>query len=312
MIVAWSLISLALARSPGADRQLAEHTFGLPVAVDPAFLTPLLTFRQGVGVQSVPDYRYPGIPNPLPLRLGGLTETLKVQLGINRSLSAYAQASGAVHTGLDAGSAFFLGAQGSYELRAGLRGLLLRRGRTQLAGRVGVRQALGVSVVPANLVVSLIDDPQVSLPDLLGGQWSTHLLAAERATQGVVGLSAAFAASRIVGLQASTSARLGASVLQVGDVEVAGPTTQLGAGLSVDLRPGGGLVGVQLGLRDRLERDLGSEDLLPERNRLLLTSQLYYDRTDLMLGLVVSGASRSGAGHHEWSVDVEGRAVAFF
>ncbi len=303
---------LALAGPPGAERTLADHRFGLPVAIDPAFTTPFLSFRQGFGWRFVPDYAYPGIPEPLPMQLGGLTETLQGQIGLGSVGALYLQGTGGLLSGLDPGSAFFVGAQGTYELRAGWRALVLRRGRAQVTARAGVRQSLGVGLVPADLVVSVLDDPQAGLPALLSGQFADQLLATERATQVVIGGATAVALSPFVGLQASMSARVGASRLQTREIEVRGPAAQIGAGASIDLRPGDRSLGVQIGLRDRLERELSTADALPERNRLLLTSQVYYDRTDLMLGLVVSGATRSGEISREWELGLEGRAVAFF
>ncbi|MEZ4241517.1 MAG: hypothetical protein R3F59_36275 [Myxococcota bacterium] len=280
------------------------------MAIDPAFLTSHVAFRQGVGWIAVPDFRYPGIPTGQFLNLGGITEALQGQLRIGR-FAAYAQGSGAVLSGLNPSSAVFVGVRGTYELRAGGRVRLYRGERVQLTGRLGLRQAQGLGIIPADVAVAVLDDPQGALPEILEGRWLSSLLTVERATQAEVGVAGAVALGPAVGLQGSVSARMGRTSVTSAVLDVAGPSSQLGAGASVDVRPLPRM-GLQFGLRDRLDRDLGVRDAIPERNRLLLTSQAYYDRGDLALGLVVTTATANRDGVREWELGLEGRAVACF
>lgn len=311
-MIAALLLATALAAPDRDARTVGGHTFGLPVAVEPVFLDRYLTFRQGVGHLRLRDVRYPGIPVPLELQLVGLTETLRVQVRLREGLALYGLASGQVFGGADADSALFLGASGGYELRLGAGIGLLRTDDAALVLRAGVRRAYGVEVTPVDLAVDLLDDTSRTLRRLTRGRWAEGLLATRRSLQGTLGLSGAGALSPHVGLLASLSARVGPTDVLSGAGEDTGLGVQLGAGAAVDVRGPASPFGLQLGLRDRVERLPGLVDSLPERHRLGAVAQGYVDLGQVELGLVPNVAFVWGDGVRETELGLEGRAVAWF
>jgi hypothetical protein len=310
-VIALLASALALSAAP-MDRHLADHAFVLASAVDTPFLQRHMALGQGVGVLFVPAYTYPGIPEPLSLKLGGLTEGLSGQLPVGDWGAVELGLSGVVHTSLDSATALFVGASASYEVRTGLRVRLHRGQRVQVSGRVGLRRADEVGVLPAALVEALLDDPQDTLPDLLKGRLTRQLITTRRVWQGTLGFSWAVAVSPVVGLQGSTSLRIGPSVLETAVGTFTGALIQVGGGAALDIRPKGGPVGVQVGLRDRVEQEVGATDVLSDRNRVLAPIQLYYDRGEMVIGVVTAFASSVNKGQRDVEATLEAKLTAWF
>ncbi len=307
----WALL-LSTALGFDAERELGGHTFGLPVAVEPVFVDSYISFRQGLGVLTLRDVSYPGIPVPLELELIGITETLRGQVRLGQGVAVYALASGAILAGANGDSALFLGATGGYDLRLGGTGTLLRTERSQLSVRAGGRRTVGLTVTPANLAVDLLDDTQRALQRLARGKWTESILSSQRAWQGFAGVSAATAISPTFGLLASVSGRVGRIDVLTREGEEGGLGLQLGAGAAVDMHPPQSQFGAQVGLQDRVDRLPGLVDTLPERHRTGVVLQGYVELGQVELGLVPSLATTFGSGIRETEWGLEGRAVAFF
>jgi len=306
------VLGLALA-GPPEERLLGPHDFGQPVAVEPVFVTSFVSFRQGVGLLTLRDVRYPGIPEPLSLRLLGLTEVIRGQVRVHERVGIGAFASGTLLSGADKDSALFLGARGAYQLRLTSTARLVRTERVQLAARVGVRTAYELRVTPADVAVQLLDDTEEALSLVLRGAWSESLLSATQGTYGTVGLSGAWSLSRPVGLLASLSGRAG-RVRPVGkDQEGVGTGLQFGAGVAVDVRPKeDSALGLQLGIQDNVDRTAGLEDTVTGRHRLVVPLQVYADLGTFQLGLVPSASLSWGSAVREQQLGIEGRAVGYF
>jgi hypothetical protein len=304
-------MALALAGAPD-ERLLGGHDFGQPVAVEPVFVSSFVSFRQGVGLLTLRGYRVVGIPEPLSLRLLGLTEVLRGQGKVHDRVGIGAFASGTLLSGADKDSALFLGARGAYELRLTTTVRLLRTERVQLSGRVGLRRAYELRVTPADVAVRLLDDTEEALSLVLRGAWGDSLLSATQGTYATSGLSGAWALSDTTGVMASFSTRVG-RVRVVGDDEGAGTGLQLGGGLAVDVRPTeDGVLGLQLGVQDNVDRTLGLEDAVAGRHRVVVPLQVYGDLGTFQLGVVPSVTLSWGSSVREQQLGIEGRAVGYF
>jgi len=122
-ILALSLLALT-ARGAAAQeesRALATHRYIPPLLQQPAFITTHFGVREGVTSLIVPD---------APLELGtdelralGFTQAIDLGVKITDYVGLYGTASGSVTSGIDAGSAFEVGAdlEGAFELGAVLR-----------------------------------------------------------------------------------------------------------------------------------------------------------------------------------------------
>jgi len=308
-VIGW-LAAVAWATTP-VDRQLGPHDFGQPVAVEPVFLPSFVSFRQGIGQLTLRDARYEGLPLPLTLRLLGITEVLQGQLRVAPRFAITAYGSGAVLSGADADSALFLGARATYEVRLGGAARLVRTERAQLTARVGGRRSYGLRVTPADVAVELLDDTQQALARVLQGRWADSLLSTQRVWQGTVGVSGALAASEVVGVLGSVSARVG--TVRVGDAPRQGLGLQVGGGAAIDLRPtSDGVLGLQVGIQDRVDRTSGLEDEVAGRHRMVVPLQIYADRGGFQLGLVPSLSLSWGSDVREQQLGLEGRAVGHF
>jgi len=304
-------LALALGASPD-ERVLGGHDFGQPVAVEPVFVSSFVTFRQGVGLLALKDARYPGIPEPLQLRLLGLTEVLRAQVQVHERVGVGAYASGALLSGADRDSALFLGARGAYELRLSGIGRLVRTDRAQLSVRTGVRRGYELRVTPADLAVELLDDTEKALSDVFRGRWARNMLTTVFTTHVNLGLSGAYGLSEDVGLLASIGGRVG-RVRASGEDTPSGTGLEVGGGVAVDVRPTADQVlGLQIGVQDAVDRTIGLEDEVPGRHRVLIPLQVYADLKTFQLGIVPSASLSWGSKVREQQLGLEGRAVGYF
>lgn len=306
------MIWLALALASPDERILGGHDFGQPVAVEPVFVSSFVTFRQGVGLLALKDARYPGIPEPLQLRLLGLTEVLRAQVRVHERIGVGAYASGALLSGADRDSALFLGARGAYELRLSGIARLVRTERAQLSVRTGVRRGYELRVTPADLAVELLDDTENALSDVFRGRWARNMLTTVFTTHANLGLSGAYGVSEDVGLLASVGGRVG-RVRASGEDASSGTGLEVGGGLAVDVRPTADQVlGLQIGVQDAVDRTIGLEDEVPGRHRVLIPLQVYADLKTFQLGIVPSASLSWGSEVREQQLGLEGRAVGYF
>jgi len=303
------LLGLALAAEP-TERQLGPHDFGQPVAVEPVFLAPYASFRQGAGLLTLRSVGIPGVPQPLTFRMLGLTEVVRGQARLHQRIAVGAYASGAVLTGADTDSALFVGASAAYELRLDGRVQVLRTGGFQLTGQVGGRRSYERSVTPADLAIKILDNTERSLVKVLRGRWASAVLTTRRSWQGLTGLSMAASLSQTAGLLASVTTRAG--TVRFDDNQARGSDLQVLSGAALDLRIGEQGWGLQFGVENRLDRLYGLADEVPGTQRLVFPVEVYLDRGGYQLGVVPQQWVVWGGGATQRHLGLEARAVGYF
>lgn len=279
----------------GASRQLRGHTFQFPILQSAAFVTTHVGIRQGFARQDVPDLPI-GRLGTRDVLLTGIQETIDLGLGITPWLGLEGFGRATIVTGANANSLVLDGA--SVDV-LGQAGAIVRLWRNEnsgtqisLRGNFGYDRGHELTILP--LVNGILNNPLLTLDDVVGGNLSQliRVPSSETSLNGGAYLAQAF--SRTFSLQASANGEYAWRTREPFDPVTGTRPKQdthavrinLGVALAADFAPHG----VPVALMGEYLFTTGEETEVDLPDRTLSSSSvalgLYYTgRPNLQLGL---------------------------
>lgn len=285
------------------SRVLARHRYVPPLLAESAFITSHVGTRLGFTRLAVPGVVSNGASRDL--RALGLTQTVDVGVKLYDLVGLYGSAQGSVKSGIDASSAFELGAN----LDAGfvLGGVVRLLRLPQLGSELSVRIAGGLSVHNAFNVKPFIDGA-------LGGRPNLSLLVTPASSRQLIG-SFHFAQTIVESLGLQTAVTLrgskatlrpfeGTSGARV-DVRRDDFVAETSFALSFDAAPFGVPIALmpeyQLARESLTSRSAGEKQTLSYRTQRIGGGLYYSGRDDLVLGAGALVALHLEQDRLEWS-----------
>lgn len=319
MIAALWLASTGIAGLPPA-RELRGHRFLEAKVVDSPFIDPWIAFKQGGALLTAPRYRYPGTTEPTALNLGGIRETVALQVGTPWPIAVDARLEGQVTTGLDPDAAFYVGALGRYQAALGMSARIVHseRASTMLTGRVfGVRGG-SAQLEPVRVVDALLEDREATLATVVDGDWADLALGQEAFTRAGLALALAHAVHRDLGLQVSVGGALGTATHDItlleGSVQEVTTDGSFTGGLALDWTPPG-VFGVLFEVANRWQNhgwvQAELRDRVVHRGALGIEGS-YLSGDALQLGLGVTAFLPTAEDRAERLLGADLRATYFF
>jgi hypothetical protein len=188
-------------------RVLRGHTFLFPILQSPSFVSTHVGVRLGVARQDVPDLPI-GRLGSTDVLLQGLQNTLDLGLGLTDWLGLQGFARATLVTGANPRSLLIDGASQDV---AGKAGAIVRVWRnensgTQLSARANVGYAKGYELTVLPLVSGIVNNPLLTLEEVVQGNLSQLIRVPTRETSVDGGAYLAQALSRTFSLQASANA----------------------------------------------------------------------------------------------------------
>ncbi|NMO14622.1 hypothetical protein HPC49_03860 [Pyxidicoccus fallax] len=307
------------------SRRLGGHTFLFPMLQQSAFVTTHVGLREGIARYDVPDLPV-GRLGRTDVLLTGVQQTLDLELAVTDWLGLAGFARGTVITGANTRSLLVDGASVNLVGQAGAIVRVWRNANsgTQLSlrGNFGYEDGSEVTVLP--LVSGILNNPLLTLEDVVQGSLGEFILVPRTETSVNGGAFLAQALGRTFSLQAAANAEYGWREREPFDAEAGGRVTQkthaarvnLTAALTADFSPHG----VPVALMGEYLFSFGEETEVGLPDRTLKSSTValgvyYSGRPNLQVGLgavtTLNAAPRFGLGEADQRLESDDPTLSY-